>query len=90
MAPKKNNPTTTFSCTGATKDMFGRNMQKIPRQRKNTQPEKQQGREVSSSRILKAFLSKSITTSLQGSHKLKPLREAATSVCFCGKKWDPN
>jgi hypothetical protein len=26
MAPKKNNPNTTFSCRGATKEIFGRNI----------------------------------------------------------------
>jgi len=38
MAPRKNIPITTFSWSGATKDMLGLNMYIRPRQRKNKQP----------------------------------------------------
>lgn len=43
MAPRKNIPITTFSWTGATKDMLGRNMYIRPRQRKNRQPAERTG-----------------------------------------------
>ena len=46
IAPRKNIPITTFSWTGATKDMLGRNIYIRPRNRKNRQPaERQTGTE---------------------------------------------
>lgn len=90
MAPRKNIPITTFSWTGATKDMLGRNMYIRPRQRKNRQPaERISGRTRSGKCCSDVFqpLGVSRESNKRNVEKVPALYLAGGSRCFpslCG------